>query len=116
MNYGQCQKIIKRNILNNIIKMAYQKIINLLDNTSGQPSKFRIRNWVVINDESRGTYTGNNIEFKTTMLKSNLCDYADAYIFVKGIKTTTGAGDDAATRHADERNKGVTFKNLCTIY
>ena len=45
------------------------------------------------------------------MLKSNLCDYADSYILVKGIITITGAGDDAAARRADERNKGVTFKN-----
>ena len=44
------------------------------------------------------------------MLRSNLCDYADAYILVKGTITITGAGDDAATREADERNKGVTFK------
>ena len=45
------------------------------------------------------------------MLKSNLCDYADAYILVKGTITITGAGDDAAARRADERNKGVIFKN-----
>ena len=45
------------------------------------------------------------------MLKSNLCDYADAYILVKGTTTINGAGDDAATRRADERNKGVTFKD-----
>ena len=36
--------------------MEYQKIINLLDNTSNQPSKFRTKNWVEINDESRRTY------------------------------------------------------------
>ena len=46
------------------------------------------------------------------MLRSNLCDYADSYILVKGTITITGAGDDAATRQADERNKGVTFKNF----
>ena len=45
------------------------------------------------------------------MLGSNLCDYADAYILVKGTITITGAGDDAAARRADERNKGVIFKN-----
>ena len=45
------------------------------------------------------------------MLRSNLCDYADSYILVKGTITITGAGDDAAARRADERNKGVTFKN-----
>ena len=45
------------------------------------------------------------------MLKSNLCDYADAYILVNRRVTITGAGDDAAARQADERDKGVTFKN-----
>ena len=49
--------------------MEYQKIANLLDSASNQPSKFRVRNWVEINDESRGTYTGNDIRFKTTMLR-----------------------------------------------
>ena len=92
------------------MNMEYQKIINLLDNASSQPSKFRTKNWIEINDESRGTYTGNSIKFKTTMLRSNLCDFSDAYVFVKGTIAITGAGDNAA-RQADEREKGVTFKN-----
>ena len=84
--------------------MEYQKIANLLDSASNQPSKFRTRNWVEINDESRGGYTtGSDIKFKTTMLRYSLCDYADTYIVVKGKITITGAGDDAATRQADER-------------
>ena len=92
----------------------------MLVNASNQPSKFRTRNWVEINDESRGTYTGNSIKFKTTMLRSNLCDYADAYMLVKGtITITVNAGPAAGraeaqllvARQADERNKGVTFKN-----
>ena len=83
----------------------------MLDSASNQPSKFRTRNWVEINDESRGTYTSNDIKFKTTMLKSSLCDYADAYILVSGRATITGAGDDDAERRADERDKGATFKN-----
>ena len=66
------------------------------DSASNQPSKFRARNWVKINDESRGRYTSNDIRFKTTMLTSNLCDYTDAYILVKGTTTITGAGDDDA--------------------
>ena len=70
----------------------------MLDNASNQLSKFRTRNWVEINDESRGTYTGNSIKFKTTMLRSNLCDYADAYILVKGTITITGVGNDDATK------------------
>ena len=45
------------------------------------------------------------------MLKSSLCDYSDAYILLKGRITVTGVGDDAAARQADERNKGVMFKN-----
>ena len=71
----------------------------------------RTKNWVEINDESRGTYTGSDIKFKTTMLRSNLCDYADAYILVKGTITITGAGNDDAAKRLDERNKGVIFKN-----
>ena len=45
------------------------------------------------------------------MLKSSLCDYSDAYILVKGKITITGAGDEAAARQADERDKGVAFQN-----
>ena len=45
------------------------------------------------------------------MLKSSLCDYSDAYILVKGKITITGAGADATNRQADERDKGVAFKN-----
>ena len=45
------------------------------------------------------------------MLRSNLCDYANAYILVKGTITITGAGDDDAAKQLDERNKGVIFKN-----
>ena len=96
--------------------MEYQKIANLLDNISNQPSRFRTRNWVEINDDSRGTYTDADITFETTMLKSDLCDYADAYIFVKEKITITGHEYDAAARELDERNKGVIFKNCapCT--
>ena len=68
--------------------MEYQKIANLIEDASNQPSKFRTKNWVEINDESRGTYNVNSqIKFKTTMLKSTLCDYSDAYILVKGTFT-----------------------------
>ena len=86
-------------------------MINLLDNTLDQLSKFRTKNRMEINDRSQGVYnTNSNIRFKTAMLKSSLCDYTDAYILVKGKITITGEGDDAAARQADERNKGVIFK------
>ena len=91
--------------------MEYQKISNLLESASDNLSKFRTRNWVEINDESKGNYANSDVRFKTTMLRSNLCDYADSYILAKGTITIIGAGDDAAARRADERNKGVKFKN-----
>ena len=82
----------------------------MLGNVSSQPPKFRTGNWIEINDESRGTYTGNSIKFKTTMVRSNLFDFSDAYIFVRGTITITGAGDNNAARRQYERNKGVIFK------
>ena len=45
--------------------MEYQKISNLLGNAFNQPSKFRTRNYVEINDDSRGAYTNSDIKFKT---------------------------------------------------
>ena len=79
----------------------------MIDGASNQLSKFKTKNWVEINDESRGTYKVNSqIKFKTTMLKSSLCDYSDAYILVEGKTTINGAA-----RQADERDKGVAFKN-----
>ena len=92
--------------------MEYQKIANLIDGASNQPSKFKTKNWFEKNDESIGACNVNSqIKFKTTMLKSSLCDYSDAYILAKEKTTITGAGDDAAARQADERDKGVAFRN-----
>ena len=98
--------------------MEQKKIANLLSSASNQPPKFKTRNLVEINDESRETYTSNDIRFKTTMIRSSLCDYADAYILVKGTITITGnagaepnpdaprtAAQLLAARQADERVK-----------
>ena len=69
------------------------------------------KKWVEINDESRETYNVNSqIKFKTTMLKSSLCDYSDAYILVKGtitVNNTAAAGADA-----NNTNKKVILKNF----
>ena len=90
--------------------MEYQKIINWLVNASNQSPKFRKKNWVEINDESRGTYnTDSQIKFKTAMLKSSLCDYNDAYILVKGTITVNNTA--AADADASNTNKKVIFKN-----
>ena len=70
----------------------------MFESTSDYLSKFRARNLVEINDESRRNYANSDIRFKTTMLRSNLCDYADSYILVKGTITNTGAGANADAR------------------
>ena len=84
--------------------MEYQKIITLSDNASNQRFKFRAKNWVEINDESKGTYSiGSQIKFKTTMLKSSLCDYSDSYILVKwNITVNNTLADDDATINANK--------------
>ena len=65
-----------------------------------------IKIWIEINDLSSGQCSANkNIRFKTSMLRSDLCDYSDAYIFVKGRTTVTN------TNAANRRNKKLTFKN-----
>ena len=88
----------------------------MLDNTPNQLSKFKTKNWIQINDQSRGVYNAkSDIKFKTAMPKSSLCDYSDAYILVKGRITVTEAEADAAARQADERNKGAMFKNCASF-
>ena len=72
----------------------------MLDITPNQPSKFQTKNWVKINDESRGTYNKD---------RSSSCDYSDGYIPVKG--TITVANIVAATTAANNVNKKVIFKN-----
>ena len=90
--------------------MEYQNIINLLDSASNQPSKFRTKNSVEINENLGRGYTPNKqIRFKTAMLRSSLCDYSDAYTLAKGritVNNTPGAG--AAVNNADKK---VIFKN-----
>ena len=81
--------------------MEYPKIINLSENTPNQPCRFKTKNLIEINNDSRGTYnTNSQIKFKTSMLKSRLCGYSDADV----------KGNDAAKR-TNERNKGVILKN-----
>ena len=63
--------------------MKYQKIINLLNVTTNEPSKFRTRNWVEINDESKVRYDNIIIRFKTSMIRSGLGDYSDPCLLVE---------------------------------
>ena len=86
--------------------METQKIVNLLGDANNESSKFATRKWYVINDQNNTDYgdgdeNGTTIKFETKVIKSNLCDYSDAYILVTGNITATGG--DANTR--------VAFKN-----
>ena len=95
--------------------MEYQKIANLSDSASNQPSKFRTRNWVEVNDDIRGAYSRNKqIRFKRAMLRSSLCDYSDAYVLVKGNITVNNTEAEGAA--ANNSDKKVIFKNCapCT--
>ena len=82
----------------------------MLNDGSSKPSKFKPKNWVEISDEARGIYSPNKqIKCKTSMLRSSLCDYSDAYILVKrniAVNNTAAAGADA-----NNTNKKVIFKN-----
>ena len=76
----------------------------MLDNTPNQPFKIRTKNWVEINDVSRGTSnTNSQTNFKASMLNSSLCDYSDACTLVKGTITMTG-GPETAT-DTNKRNE-----------
>ena len=94
--------------------MKYQKIANLLNYESTKPSKFRTKHWVEINDDVRGVQSPNKqIRFKTSMLRSSLCDYSDAYILVKGNITVNNTADDGDA--ANNTNKKVIFKNCAHL-
>ena len=78
----------------------------MLDSASNKPTKFRIKNWVEINDDIRGAYSPNKqTRFKTAMLRSSLCDHSNAYILVKGNITVN------KTAAANNTGKKVIFKN-----
>ena len=78
--------------------METQKIINLLNNTENEYSKFATKKWYVINNESKVNYSHENpIKFLTNSLESSLCDYSDAYILVTGnitVKRRNAADTD----------------------
>ena len=84
--------------------MEPYKTTTLLYNST--VSKFVTKIWIEVNNLSSAQYSVNkNIRLKTSMLRSNLCDYSDAYIVLKG--TTTVEGDD----NDKSRNKTINVKN-----
>ena len=76
--------------------MEYQKITNLLGNISDKAPSFITKKWIEIYDQSGATHnTNKQIRFKTSMLRSDLCDYSDSYILVKGKITVTNPNNYA---------------------
>ena len=82
--------------------METQKIINLLNDSSNEESKFATKKWYVIDSQTtKGKYKqGDTIKFETETIKSSLCDYSDAFILITGNITV-----DA------DNNTDVPFKN-----
>ena len=86
--------------------METRKIVNLLNDSDNESSKFATRKCYIINDQNNGQYGRGNendstIKFETKVIKPNLCDYSDAYILVTGgIKVAAAAV-----------NTNVAFKN-----
>ena len=94
--------------------MEYDKINNLLlseDNESEKLSKFVTIEYVIVNSLSNTYNENKSIRFKTPMLRSNLCDYSDAYILVKGTITVTAPGvNNNANNIRDKRNRPLILK------
>ena len=90
--------------------MGTQKIVNLLNDTASESSKYATRKWYVTNDQNNGEYGEGNgnyssIKFETKVIKSNLCDYSDAYVLVTGYIKVTGIDTDI----------DVAFKNCASF-
>ena len=92
--------------------MEYDKINNLLGSESEILSKFVTRDYVRVNSLSNTYNENKSIRFKTPMLRSDLCDYADAYILVNGTVTVTANGDNNnANNIRDKRDRPLILKN-----
>ena len=90
------------------IKMEFQKIVNFLDTASDDKDLPRLvtKEWIEVYDQSEVNYNVNKeIRIKTSILRSDLCDFNDAYIVAKGVITVTNPNNA-------KRNKAVAFKNI----
>ena len=86
--------------------MEFNKISNFLGDSSNKVPRFVTKKWIEISPQSTKDFkTNKEIKFKTSMLRSDLCDYSEAYVWVKGDVTVEGYADYLA---ADQR---IVFKN-----
>ena len=92
--------------------MEYQKITNLLGTTLDEIPRFITKKWVEVHDQSGSAddryKPSKQIRFKTSMLRSDLCDFSDAHIVVKGDITLTKTNTRG---FIDTRNRFLAFKN-----
>ena len=97
--------------------METQKIVNLLNGSDNDNSKFATKKWYIIDSESNGNYSQNDeIKFLTRSIESSLCDYSDAYILVTGniavARTIAAGGDNPSPRNQPlAAATQVAFKN-----
>ena len=88
------------------MNMETQKIINILNNSENEYSKFVTKKWYLVDSGAKGNYSHENIiKFLTNLLKSSICDYADAYVLVTGNIAVVG----------DDNNTKVAFKNCASF-
>ena len=86
--------------------MEFNKVNNLLGPAHDKVPRFITKKWIEVQSQSGNTYnTSKPIRFKTSMLRSDLCDYSDAYVWVKGKATVTNPNGNA------NFNKELTLKN-----
>ena len=96
--------------------METQKIVNLLNGSDNENSKFATKKWYIIDSESNGNYSHHNpIKFLTKSIESSLCDYSDTYILVTGNITVTRtiavAGGNPQRKQPLVAATQVVFKN-----
>ena len=93
--------------------MEYQKVTNLLGRTPNEVSRFITKKWIEVHDQSGNVKDRYNpskqIRFETPMIRSDLCDFSDAYIAVKGSITVVGGSNDS------RKNRPFAFKNNAFI-
>ena len=96
--------------------METQKIVNLLGDADNESSKFATRKWYVLNDQNNtghgeGNEDSTTVKFKTKFIKSNICDYSDAYVLVAGNITAGDANDRVAFKNCTLFTKCITHIN-----
>ena len=88
--------------------MEFENFVNFLDTTFGDKDlpRFASKKWIEVYDKSEKNYSPNKeIRIETSIIRSHLCDFNDAYIVVKGDITLQRVND------VNKRNKNLAFKN-----